>query len=248
MPKSPFRYPDTNSAKAEIEDLNLKFTGLKIGIIGLGGTGSYVLDLVAKIPVEEIHLFDDNPFELNNAFRSPGAPDGEMLDERPDLKKVIYFSEIYSRMHTGIIPHEAYINADNLVELSSLDFVFLCVDKNKARSMIIKGLLTYGVPFIDVGLGIEKKNDHLIGTIRVTTGSGLKNDHLSSRIGDSDAENKEYASNIQIADLNCLNGALAVIKWKRIVGFYQDLKKEHNTLWFVSTNSMLNEDFVSTGD
>ena len=248
MAKLHFRYPDTNSAKAEIEDLNAKFHGLKIGIVGLGGTGSYVLDLLAKTPVEQIHLYDGNPFELNNAFRSPGAPDGSALDERPDLKKVTYFSEIYSRMHPGIIPHDYYITADNITELRSLNFIFLCVDKNKARSLITKGLLTYKVPFIDVGLGIERKNDHLIGTVRVTTSDILKNDHLSLRIGESDVENKEYASNIQIADLNCLNAALAVTRWKRTVGFYQDLKNEHNTLWFVSTNGIINEDIGPAGD
>jgi hypothetical protein len=34
----------------------------KIAIIGLGGTGSYVLDLAAKTPVKEIHLFDGDKF------------------------------------------------------------------------------------------------------------------------------------------------------------------------------------------
>jgi tRNA A37 threonylcarbamoyladenosine dehydratase len=51
-----------------------------------GGTGSYVLDFVAKTPVKEIHLFDGDIFDQHNAFRAPGAPSGEELEQR--LKKV----------------------------------------------------------------------------------------------------------------------------------------------------------------
>lgn len=54
--------------RANINFINDKFKGMRIGIIGLGGTGSY-LDLVAKTPVDEILLFDDDEFLLHNAFR-----------------------------------------------------------------------------------------------------------------------------------------------------------------------------------
>src|SRR5688572_24496500 len=74
---NPFNYPDTNSSRAGIETLNERFHGQKIAIIGLGGTGSYILDLVTKSPVGEIHLFDGDVFELHNAFRAPGAPGAE---------------------------------------------------------------------------------------------------------------------------------------------------------------------------
>jgi len=46
----------------------------KVAIIGLGGTGSYILDLVAKTPVKEIHLFDADALLNHNAFRHPARP------------------------------------------------------------------------------------------------------------------------------------------------------------------------------
>src|SRR6185437_5675162 len=49
---SPFVFLDTNSARAQITPITDKLKGLKIAIVGLGGTGSYVLDLVAKTPVK----------------------------------------------------------------------------------------------------------------------------------------------------------------------------------------------------
>lgn len=68
-----FKYVDTATSRAGIGAVNENVAGQKIGIIGLGGTGSYVLDLVAKTPAAEVHLFDGDVFSQHNAFRSPGA-------------------------------------------------------------------------------------------------------------------------------------------------------------------------------
>jgi hypothetical protein len=242
---SVFQYPDTNSAKAKISTLNEKFNGLKIAIIGLGGTGSYILDLTAKTPVQEIHLYDNDNFELNNAFRAPGAIAGSEFGESSELKKVDHYRTIYSKMHKGIVPHVTLVTEENIILFSQYDFVFICIDSNSSRTMIIKELLKFNVNFIDVGLGVNVADDFLIGTVRVTSGSELKCDHLQNRIGQIDQEENEYATNIQIADLNCLNAVLAIIKWKKQVGFYQDLKRENNSLYFINTNKLLNEDFTT---
>ena len=52
----------------------------------------------------------------------------------------------------------------------------------------------------------------------------------------------EYSTNIQIADLNMLNAALAVIKWKKLCGFYQDLEREHNCTYSINVNQLLSEE------
>ena len=62
-------YPDTNSGRAGITGLTECFDSMKIAIVGLSGTGSYVLDKVAKVPFKEIHLFDDDVFMNHNAYR-----------------------------------------------------------------------------------------------------------------------------------------------------------------------------------
>jgi len=243
--KNVFKYPDTNSSRAKIELLNEKFAVLKIAIIGLGGTGAYTLDLVAKTPVEEIHIFDGDLFQLHNAFRAPGATPGLKFETSEDLYKVDYYRDIYSEMHTGIVAHREYITPENVDTLKHFDFVFLSVDKNAVRYFITSSLIKMEVPFIDVGLGVNALDDALMGTIRVTKGSANKNDHLENRIGKEEVADNEYATNIQIADLNSLNAALAVITWKKHVGFYQNLKKEHNLLYFINTGKLLNEDFES---
>ncbi|MDE5640113.1 MAG: ThiF family adenylyltransferase, partial [Odoribacter sp.] len=68
-----FNYQDTNSARAGIIGLTSKMKGKKVAIVGLGGTGSYLLYIFAKITVAEINLFDDDKFSTHNDYRAPGA-------------------------------------------------------------------------------------------------------------------------------------------------------------------------------
>jgi len=240
---SVFQYLDTNSSRANIDLINSKLKSQKVGIIGLGGTGAYILDLVAKTPVLEIHLYDGDDFLLHNAFRSPGAVSRTELDERK--KKTEYYASVYSNMHRYVYSHASYINGLNIEELNCMSFVFLCIDRDSVKKEIIEYLLTQNIPFIDVGLGVNVVDGSLIGSIRVTTGTQAKNDHLFQRISCGDDLENEYASNIQIAELNSLNAVLAVIKWKKLCGFYQDLKQEHNSTYSINVSQLTNDEYTA---
>ena len=239
--ESVFNYIDTASSRAAIDSVTGKLALGSIAIVGLGGTGSYVLDLVAKTPVRKIHLFDGDTFLQHNAFRSPGAPAIEELQAKPTKTK--YFSKIYSKMHRGIIVHEDHIDESNVEQLQAIDFVFLCLDQGPAKGRIVQKLEEFGVPFVDVGMGVDLTDNTLGGILRVTTSTALKRDHVRNRVSFADDNgDNEYANNIQIADLNALNAALAVIKWKKLFGFYRDLKSEHHTTYTIDGNLLLNED------
>ena len=43
-----------------------------MAIIGLGGTGSYILDFIARTHLERIALFDDDKVHVHTIFRIPG--------------------------------------------------------------------------------------------------------------------------------------------------------------------------------
>ena len=84
MPDSPFEFADTASARQQTTDLAMKLQDEKVAIVGVGGTGSFVLDFVAKTWVKEIHLFDDDEFLQHNAFRAPGPYARGELSEAPN--------------------------------------------------------------------------------------------------------------------------------------------------------------------
>src|SRR3546814_16169321 len=104
-PESPFVYRDTASSRAGIGEVAQKLMGERVAIVGLGGTGAYVLDQVAKTAVARIDLFDDDYYLQHNAFRAPGAASLEDLRERPT--NVHPFAGVYSRMHRHIRPPPA---------------------------------------------------------------------------------------------------------------------------------------------
>jgi tRNA A37 threonylcarbamoyladenosine dehydratase len=241
--ESVFNYIDTASSRVEITLVSRKLEMGAVGIIGLGGTGSYVLDLVAKTPVREIRLFDGDKFSQHNAFRSPGAP--SIDDLKKEDKKVVYFKDIYSKMHRNIVAYDSYVNADNLNQFDGLDFAFLCLDSGEEKRLIVEKMEAINIPFIDVGMGVELVDNALIGILRVTTSTTKKRDHVRSKNRIAFLEGgikNEYARNIQIADLNALNAALAVIKWKKLFGFYKDFEDEYFCAYTIDGNMLTNED------
>lgn len=242
--ESVFRYHDSASSRAGIKVANTKLELPRVAIVGLGGTGSYVLDLLAKTPAGEIHLFDGDHLFNHNAFRAPGAVALDDLRQRP--LKVTYFQGIYDRLHRRVIAHEFALGADNATELNGMDFVFLCMDSGPAKRALVEHLEQRGIAFIDAGMGLDELEGSIGGILRVTLSTPDMRQHVwdNRRISfdDPNDEANEYARNIQVADLNALNACLAMIRYKRYLGFYRDLEHEHNSLYTIDGNHLLNED------
>ena len=237
---SPFCYMDTASSRAGIGSITAKLKFCAVAIVGLGGTGSYILDLVAKTPVRDIHLFDGDKLGQHNAFRSPGAPSTETLRDAP--RKAAHYRDFYSKMRRNIIAH-GYVDESVVNRLRAMDFVFIAVDEGLTRRLLVEKLEEFGVPFIDVGMGVEEAEGSLVGQVRVTASTDQSRDQVRSTLPLSDHDGEDdYSRNIQIADLNALNAALAVIKWKKLSGFYADFEKEHTSLYQIDGNHLVNED------
>lgn len=238
---SPFLYLDTATSRAGIGAMSERLTGHKISFAGLGGTGAYALDLVAKTPVAEIHVWDGDTFDQHNAFRAPGAASAASLAERPN--KADYFAELYSAMHRHITPHPEYLDSTNVDQLADSDFVFVCMGDGPERKLVVEALVRADVPFIDVGIGVYEVDGRLAGSVRVTTSTPNATDHLDQRLPYSEADPAgDYTTNIQIADLNALNAALAVIRWKKQMGFYNDLEAEHHCVYDIDGNHIVNDE------
>lgn len=239
--ESVFRYLDTASSRVGIGALNDRLAGQKIAIVGLGGTGSYVLDLVAKSCVAEIHLFDADVFSQHNAFRSPGAASVDNLRTKPS--KLSYLAGIYDRMRRGIFAHEIFAN-NSTVPLFQVDFVFLCLDRGVEKKAIIDALVEQALPFVDVGMGILRSQDRLTGLMRVTSFAAGIDPAVLARIdySNQDMAENEYSSNIQIVELNALNAALAVIQWKKRFGIYRDSSRASSFSYSIAANEMANDD------
>ncbi len=242
---SVFLYRDSASSRAGIAGLGRKLAMNKIAIVGLGGTGSYVLDLTAKTHVCEIHLFDGDLFLQHNAFRAPGAASIACLSKKQS--KVDYYADIYRQMRRGIFPHYGYLDNVTVNQLLGFDFVFLCVDKPAVRRLVSDFLHNQKIPFIDVGMELEflEEEQCLIGVSRVTLSTPAKSDHFSRHVSlEENGADDLYRSNIQVVDLNAANASMAVIKWKKHCGFYQDCYKEHQSAYAINAHQLTRDEMV----
>lgn len=240
---SPFKIPDTLSSRYEIGAVTSKLLGQSVAIVGLGGTGSYVLDLVAKTHVAEIHIYDDDQFLSHNIFRTPAIPRGEDVKGFPT--KVGFHALAYDYLRTGIVPHAEKITEGNVGRLFDFDFVFVCVDHGPSRRLIAKALFNEKIPFIDVGIGIGREGDELDGVVRTTMGyDGLGPwEKLEEHLDFAEPVDDDYEAAIQIAEVNSLNACLAVLRWKRYMGVFRDSRREYNSNLMLEGNSLSNRVF-----
>lgn len=216
--RSPLRYPDTMSARDGVNDLARRLVGVKAGIVGLGGTGSYILDFLSKTHVQVIHIYDDDIVHVHTIFRMPGAVGATALGK----KKVDVLYNIYSDFHSAIEPHAYRIGADNVHVLAELDFVFIAVDDGPSRDLICRRLAEYGVPFVDVGMGLYRTSRGLNGMIRVSGGEVSDTAKLigTEYLPATNPADNEYRRQPQIGELNALNAALAIIRFKQRLGVF----------------------------
>lgn len=236
----PFEYVDTASGRAGVGVISGKLAGSKIAIVGLGGTGSYILDLVAKCPVGEIHLFDGDVFSTHNAFRAPGAPDLDLL--RAGETKVSYLAGIYSRMKRNIVPHPYALNAANAAELEGMSFVFLSMEGGQIKRELVDALEAAELPFVDASLGVVKTEDadRLLANLQVNGSTANNRQTLRDNVDFGNLNGDDpYESNIQIADLNAMNAALAVIWWKSYSGIYHGRTLRHHQRLNVTFNRLV---------
>ncbi|WP_027053655.1 ThiF family adenylyltransferase [Mesorhizobium erdmanii] len=239
VPDSVFKVHDSLTSRAEIADLASVFKDEVIAVIGLGGTGSYVLDFMVKTRVKEIRGFDGDLFYPHNAFRSPGALD---LDDWQKSKASVA-EKRYTNFRHGLSMRQVYIGASSTAELEGVTFAFVCVDKGSARAAIFELLTGMGIPFIDVGMGLNRKQGPLAGTLRATYFSvedaeKVRAMNLAETVDDPD---NAYRQNVQIAELNAINAAIAVMMYKQRRGFYVDDSSAYHLLMDTTTLRIMSE-------
>jgi hypothetical protein len=143
----------------------------KVGIIGIGGTGSPIAEQLVRLGVSDIILIDPDKFSPSNLTRVYGTTYNS-------VKKSKLFSEykvnIISSYLKKINP-KAQIQAINQnVVLSYVsrtlldrDIIFLCTDEHWGRSIVNQISYQYLIPTINLGVRITSKNGVISDAIGV---------------------------------------------------------------------------------
>ena len=210
-----FVYLDTFSSRAGITTRSKRLELAKVVIVGLGGTGAYILDLLAKTPICNIHLYDGDVFSTHNAFRAPGAAALDVLNAR--MKKVDY----YARRRTQ--PCGATFIRTRLTQLRPTSR--RCVMRTSSswpwtldrtsRSSSARSSPPVSRSSTPESV-LSEDAEGIAGQVRVTTALPDANEHvvrgglISIVAGDAG----EYDTNLQVAELNMAAAFMAVVRFK----------------------------------
>jgi hypothetical protein len=125
----------------------------------------------------------------------------------------------YDAIHRGIVAHPVHVVASNIDELRAAQFVFVAIDTGPHKRFILEKL--QGVRRAVRGHRHGDLPDRRFpgrddpGNCQRSGQYRAYNGRVSDIFGEE--EDDEYEQNIQVAELNMLNAALAVIKFKKLL-------------------------------
>jgi molybdopterin/thiamine biosynthesis adenylyltransferase len=137
-----------------------------IAIVGVGGTGSAVVDQLLRLGVRRLLVVDDDIIEESNVSRIYNSTLADVISRQTKVSVV--------ERHATALGLDANVTtvvgniADTTValELRQADIVFCCTDNQWSRAILNQYAYQYLTPVIDMGNKIDSKNGE------VTTANG----------------------------------------------------------------------------
>jgi molybdopterin/thiamine biosynthesis adenylyltransferase len=142
--------------------------GLHLGIVGVGGTGSAVVEQLVRLGVGELSIFDHDVLDDSNVNRVYGSGTGDAGRPKVDIANAsagrIGLGTIIHRFPKGISSERS------ARALRNCDAIFSCTDKHTPRAILTQLSIRYLIPFFDMGAKIESTGGKIKGIYgRATT-------------------------------------------------------------------------------
>ncbi|MBZ0146624.1 MAG: ThiF family adenylyltransferase [Pseudorhodoplanes sp.] len=144
-------------------ELVRQLRGLRVLVVGGGGTGSPTAMLLARAGTGQVGVLDDDIVEATNLNRLHGATqaDADAMAGKAD----VVACEI-ARLGLGcrVIPFRGWVNDSRMRDvLKSCDVIFCCTDDHSGRVFLNRFAHFYLVPVIDMGLAMSVAKPPLTG-------------------------------------------------------------------------------------
>lgn len=137
-----------------------QFGRMRIGVVGVGGTGSHVVQQLTYLGCEDFVLIDDDRVEETNLNRLVIAGNADT-----DLPKVYLAQQMIKKINPEacVLSIEEKIQSANSIDaLKGVDIIFGCVDNDGARLIMNELALAYHIPYIDLATGIAVENGEIV--------------------------------------------------------------------------------------
>jgi len=145
------------------EEGQKRLRALRIGIVGLGGTGSIVLEQLAHLGVGRFLLIDPDVIERTNLNRLVGATEKDI--SKPKVETAAAFAKrINPKAQVEVICGSVLL-ASVAEQLADVDFLFCCTDSHGSRAVLNQFAYQYLVPAIDMGVAIVTANRNITDVV-----------------------------------------------------------------------------------
>ena len=128
---------------------------LRVGVVGCSGTGSIIIEQLARNHVGQMVVVDPEPVEHGNLNRILNSTwrDAEDGNPKVDVLKVA-IEEM--GLETEVLPFESDLLTRKVISaLSQCDVIFGCMDSVDGRHILNKVASYYLIPYIDMGVRID---------------------------------------------------------------------------------------------
>ncbi|MBK8945437.1 MAG: ThiF family adenylyltransferase [Ignavibacteriae bacterium] len=146
-----------------------KLKKLKIAVIGCSGTGSFIIEQLARLGVGELILVDPDIIELRNLNRIVNSFYNDVVASTP---KVFVFEKAIKNMKTGTKVkafHSNLYNYNVVNEVANSDILFGCMDSIDGRHLLNRISNFYLLPFFDLGVKLVSDGnggiENIVGTV-----------------------------------------------------------------------------------
>lgn len=129
-----------------------RIKSVRVGIIGLSGGGSHVIQQLAHIGFRDFALFDAQEIDLSNLNRLVGGTEDDVAKKR--LKVEIADRVVHNLSGDAATKPIAARWQEDLETLLSCDIVFGCLDGFDERRQLEAACRRYLIPLIDVGMDV----------------------------------------------------------------------------------------------
>ncbi|OCW93951.1 thiamine biosynthesis protein ThiF [Macellibacteroides sp. HH-ZS] len=137
--------------KAFGKPFNMKLQSLRVAIVGLGGTGSPIANLLARTGIGELILIDGDVLDETNMNRVSGYTK-EDIGQNKAVSIQKFINSLGLKTKTIAIPQFINKSGKAIDALSSADIIFGCTDDVAGRDLLNQALYYYSQVYIDVGL------------------------------------------------------------------------------------------------
>ena len=137
-----------------------QFGNLRIGIAGVGGTGSHVVQQLAYLGCKDFVFIDDDIVEETNLNRLVIAENADIgLPKAYLAQQMVMNINPDAKTHTVVEKIQSAVAIDIL---KGVDIIFGCVDNDGARLIMNELALAYHIPYIDLATGITVENEKIV--------------------------------------------------------------------------------------